>query len=134
MFRLASDIDVLIANDRNTMRTELDEQAKKASDRGDDMTRFDGRREALDREARFRITELQQKSALRVQLRLPTVLVIQQPKLLVRVQVESKGRAPAPLELVWDPLVSAVEAAPCPTCTRPTFAWAWTRQGKLVCT
>lgn len=115
------------------LRAELDEQRRRAAARAEDLTRFAGRSEALEREARLRITELRQKSALRVQLRLLTVLLVQQPKLLVRAMVESKGRAPVPIELVWDPLMSAVEAVPCPTCGRPTFSWSWTRQGRLVC-
>jgi len=115
------------------LRSELDEQLRRASGRGEDLARFAGRREALEREERFRITELRQKSALRVQLRLLTVLLVQQPKLLVRAEVEGKGRPATPLELVWDPLMAAVEAAPCPTCNRPTLAWAWTRLGRLVC-
>jgi len=116
------------------LRGELDQQVHRATSRAEDLARFAGRREALEREERFRITELRQKSALRVQLRLLTVLLVQQPKLLVRAQVEAKGREAAALELVWDPLTAAVEAAPCPACGRPTFAWAWTRQGRLLCT
>jgi hypothetical protein len=115
------------------LRTELEEQVQRATSRAEDLSRFAGRREALEREERFRISELRQKSALRVQLRLLTVLLVQQPKLLVRTVVEGKGRETAPLELVWDPLMSAVEAVPCPECGRPTFAFAWTRQGRLVC-
>jgi hypothetical protein len=114
------------------LRAELDEQVRRAAGRGENLARFAGRREALEREEHFRVTELRQKSALRVQLRLLTVLLVQQPKLLVRAVVEGKREA-APLELVWDPLTAAVEAVPCPACGRPTFAWAWTRQGRLVC-
>jgi hypothetical protein len=115
------------------LRTELEEQRSRASSRGEDLARFAGRREALEREERFRITELRQKSALHVQLRLLTVLLVQQPKLLVQVRVQGKGREAARLELVWDPLMAAVEAVPCPACGRPTFEWAWNRQGGLVC-
>lgn len=114
------------------LRAELDEQVHRAESRGDDLSRFAGRREALDREERFRITELRQKGALRVQLRLLTVLLVQQPKLLVRGVVRDKKHEAA-VELVWDPLTGAVEAAPCPACGRPTLAWAWDRQGRLVC-
>jgi hypothetical protein len=115
------------------LRAELDEQVRRATGRGEDLARFAGRREALEREEQFRVGELRQKSALCVQLRLLTVLLVQQPKLLVRAVVQGKGREAAPLELVWDPLVGAVEAVPCPCCGRPTYAWDWTRQGRLVC-
>jgi hypothetical protein len=115
------------------LRAEVDEQVRRASSRGEDLARFAGRREALEREERFRITELRKKSTLRVELRLLTVLVAEQPKLLVRGTVEGKRHETAPLELVWDPLTGAVEAVPCPACCRPTYAWAWTRQGRLVC-
>jgi hypothetical protein len=114
------------------LRAELKEQASRAEGRGEDVERFAGRREALEREERLRSAELRQKSTLRVQLRLLTVLLVQQPKLLMRARVRDKRHA-ASLELVWDPLIAAVEAAPCPACGRPTFAWAWTRPGGLVC-
>jgi hypothetical protein len=115
------------------LRAELEEQVRRASSRGEDLERFAGRREALEREERFRIGELRQKSALRVQLRLLTVLLVQQPKVLVRGTVQGKRNESAPLELVWDPQMGAVEAVPCPGCGRPTYAFAWTRQGRLVC-
>jgi hypothetical protein len=115
------------------LRAELDEQVRRATSRGEDLARFAGRREALEREERFRVTELRQKSALRVELRLLTVLVVEQPKVLVRGTVLGKKREEAPLEVVWDPLMGAVEAVPCPACGRPSYAFAWTRQGRLVC-
>src|SRR5262249_41194997 len=66
------------------LRSELEEQIKRAQSREEDLSKFAGRREALDREERFRVAELRQKSALRVGLRLLNVLVVEQPKLLVR--------------------------------------------------
>jgi hypothetical protein len=115
------------------LRAELEEQVKRAQSREEDLSKFAGRREALDREERFRVAELRQKSALRVGLRLLNVLVVQQPKLLVRASALMKGKPVAALEAVWDPLVDAVEAVPCSECGRPTFALAWRRQGGLVC-
>jgi hypothetical protein len=115
------------------LRGELEEQVRRAEDRGDDLSRFASRREALEREERLRVAELRQKGTLRIQLRLLTVLLLQQPKLLVHALVRSKGRETATPEWVWDPLTAAVEAAPCPSCGRPTFAWEWDRQGRLVC-
>jgi hypothetical protein len=115
------------------LRAELDEQVRRAASRAEDTARFAGRREALEREEQFRISELRQKSTLRTQLRLLTVVLVQQPKLQVRALVRGKKRESASLELVWDPLMNAVEPVPCPVCARPTFAWSWNRQGRLVC-
>jgi hypothetical protein len=115
------------------LRSELEEQLQRALARKDDVSKFAGRREALEREERFRVAELRQKSALRVELRLLNVLVVQQPKLLIRASVLLKGKPVGSLELVWDPLVEAVEAVPCPECGKPTYAFGWRRQGGLVC-
>jgi hypothetical protein len=115
------------------LRDELEDQVRRATARGEDLSKFAGRREALDREEKVRIAELRQKSALRVQVRLLITLVVQQPKLLLRAAVHSEHKALGTLELVWDPLVEAIEAPPCPECGRPTFALELTRLGRLVC-
>lgn len=115
------------------LRAELEEQVERARTRSESLDRFAGRREALEREERIRVAELRQKSALRLELRLLQVLVVQQPKLLLRAAVKADDRPAAPLELVWDPLTEALEAAPCPECGRPTLAWNLTRQGRLLC-
>jgi hypothetical protein len=72
---------------------------------------------------------------LKVHLRLLNLLVIHQPKLLLQtvVTAPATGAVAGRLEWVWDPLVEAIEAAVCPECHRPTFAFAITRQGRLVC-
>ncbi len=114
------------------LRSELEEQHQRARHREEDPSKWAARREALDREERLRVAELRQKNTLRVHLRLLNLLVVQQPKLLIRAAVASE-RTTAPLELVWDPLLDALEAAPCPECRRPTFAFDRTRQGRLVC-
>jgi hypothetical protein len=115
------------------LREELEEQIQRAQARGEDLSRFAGRREALEREAKVRVAELQQKSALRVNVRLLLLLLVQQPKLLVRGEVVIDHKPVGALELVWDPLVEAVEALACPQCGRPTFALELTRAGRLVC-
>jgi hypothetical protein len=112
---------------------ELEEQVQRATDRGDDLGKFAGRREALDHDEKVRVAELRQKSTLHVQVRLLNVLVIQQAKLLIQAMVRTDKRDVEPLELVWDPLTEALEAAPCPQCQRPTFAFARTRLGRLAC-
>jgi len=48
-------------------------------------------------------------------------------------QVSVGEGPPTPLELVWDPLVEALEAVPCPTCSRPTFELGRHWQRGLSC-
>src|SRR5262245_46062039 len=115
------------------LRAELAEQEERARGRGEDLAKFAGRRQALEREERVRVAELRQKSALRIELRLLQLLVVQQPKLLLGSSVRVEGRPANALELVWDPLTEALEAAPCPECGRPTLAWDLSRQGRLLC-
>jgi hypothetical protein len=115
------------------LREEVEEQAERARNRSEDETKFASRREALDREEQLRIAELRQKSSLRVQLRLVNLLEIHQPKLLLQASIVSGGQAAGPLELVWDPLVEALEAVACPTCGHPTFALEVNRQGRITC-
>lgn len=112
------------------LRSELQEQRDRAEARGDDLAKLETRRQALDREERLRVAELRQKSALRLEVRLLQLAVIQQPKLLLHCSV---APASVPLELVWDPLTEAIEAAPCPECGRPTLALELTRQHRLTC-
>jgi len=112
---------------------ELAEQVQRATDRGEDLGKFAGRRQALEREEKVRVAELRQKSELRVQVRLLNVLVIQQAKLLIQAMVQTDKGDVEPLELVWDPLTESLEAALCPQCQRPTFAFALTRLGRLAC-
>jgi hypothetical protein len=113
--------------------SELDDQVTRAQDRGDEVAKFAGRREALQREEKIRVAELRQKATLRVDVRLLNVLVIGQPKLLVHAAVHAEKRDAEHLELVWDPLMEALEAVACPQCQRPTFAFAVDRHNKLVC-
>ncbi len=117
------------------LRAEVEEQAKKARHRDEDPARFTARLEALTREEHLRAAELRRKSQLKVHLRLLNLLVIHQPKLLLRtvVTASASGSVIGRLEWVWDPLVEAIEAAVCPECHRPTFAFEVTRQGRLVC-
>jgi hypothetical protein len=117
------------------LRAEVEEQAKKAKARGEDAARFAARTEGLAREEQLRAGELRRKSQLKVHLRLLNLLVIHQPKLLVNTAVAASatGSAVGRLEWVYDPLVEAVEAAVCPECRHPTFEFAVTRQGRLIC-
>jgi hypothetical protein len=117
------------------LRAEVEEQAQKARNRDDDPTRFTARLEALTREEQLRSAELRRKSQLKVHLRLLNLLVVHQPKLLLHTAVvsASAGTAIGRLEWVWDPLIESIEAAVCPECRHPTFEFAVTRQGRLVC-
>ncbi len=117
------------------LRDEVEEQAKKARARGEDPARFTARIEALAREEQLRAGELRRKSQLKVHLRLLNLLVVHQPKLLLdtAVAAPATGSPVGRLEWVYDPLVEAVEAAVCPECRHPTFEFAVTRQGRLVC-
>ncbi len=117
------------------LRAEVAEQAARARGKADaDAAKFAARLDGLDREEHVRGAELRQKSSLRVQLRLITLLVVRQPKLLLRSAVQAPGGSIAGrLDLVWDPLIEALEAVPCPKCGHPTFALAIDRQGALNC-
>jgi len=115
------------------LRAEVEEQAGRARRRDEDPARFTARLEALEREQEMRSAELRRKSQLKVQLRLLNMLVIQQPKLLLRTAVASAGTVVGRLEWVWDPLIEGVEAAVCPECRHPTFEFGVTRGGQLVC-
>jgi hypothetical protein len=117
------------------LRAEVEEQARKARNRDEDDARFTARIEALEREEQLRFAELRRKSQLKVHLRLLNVLVIHQPKLLLHTAVvaSATGSVAGRLEWVYDPLIEAIEAAVCPECRHPTFEFAVTRQGRLVC-
>ncbi len=114
------------------LRKEASELESRARARSEDLARYASRRAALEREEGLRIAELRQKSALRVQMRLLNVLVVQQPKLVLRSQLSS-DRVSGQVELVWDPLMEVLEAVPCPVCERPSFELALTRAGQVVC-
>lgn len=115
------------------LRAELDEQARRAH--GEQPEKFAQRRQALDREERLRVAELRQKNALRVQLRLVSLLVVHQPKLLLPAELRSsrKSAPVAELELVWDPLLEVLEAAACPQCGAPTYVLQTGRLSRLAC-
>jgi hypothetical protein len=114
------------------LRRELETVRGKDSEQA--QARRAGRLQAIDNEERLRVSELYQKNSLRVNLRLLNTLAIQQPKLLVAGKLLASKRPEASLELVWDPLVEAAEAVPCPTCKRPTFALEVARSGRVCCT
>jgi hypothetical protein len=115
------------------LRAELDAAPSRTRDPEEARAKRAARQSALEREERARIAELHQKNSLRVQARLHNMLVIQQPKLLLRSSLLSPKHNPVSLDLVWDPLVDALEAAACPHCKRPTFALRPDRVKGVVC-
>ena len=115
------------------LRAELAEQAERARTRGEDTATFAPRREALEREEQVRIAELRQKASLRVHLRLSNLLVVHQPKLWLEASVTGPRPVSGRLELVWDPLVEALEAPACPSCGQPTFVLEVAPPGRLAC-
>jgi hypothetical protein len=115
------------------MRSELDEQSRRARPAADAEARRAQRRAALDREEQQRIAELRQKSTLHVSVSLLQLLQVQQPKLLAHLTLAVPKRPPGRLEVVWDPLCETVEAPPCPSCGRPGFAFDVAQLGHIVC-
>jgi hypothetical protein len=87
------------------------------------------RLETIEREERLRVTELRQKSAVRVAVNLASLMTIRQPKLLIWASVSHKGRPAGRMQLVWDTLTEAVEAVPCPACGHPSLAFRIDRGG-----
>ena len=88
---------------------------------------------ALEREAQLRVAELRQKSVLHVDLRLLQLLRVEQPKLLVRCVLTAEDHVPGKLEVVWDPLLEAVEAVPCQLCGKPSYDFTLSRYGQVGC-
>ena len=117
------------------LRSELDAQIRRARNRDGDLSKFGPRREAIDREERLRVADLRRKSTLRVQLRLANLLVIQQPKLLLRSTITPVRRPSdaAELDLVWDPLMESLEAVTCPRCESPTYVFQLDYRSRPAC-
>ena len=124
------------------LREEADEYAgrsqfrtrKAEGGRSDDdpAARAAARREAIDREERLRIAELRQRSSVRVEIKLASVMLVGQPKLQIAAAVTVKEKCVGRLDLVWDPLSDGLEAAPCTRCGQPTFKLRFDHT-ELVC-
>jgi hypothetical protein len=115
------------------LRGELEEQARRGRHAEEAAARLEERRAAIDREEQLRVAELRQKSNLRVEVRLMQMLLVQQPKLLAYATLGAEKQPGERVELVWDPLLEALEAVPCPGCGRPTFAFERDRLGHAAC-
>jgi len=113
------------------LRKELDEQErrsiKKVSTNVETMEsqeKFVKRLETINREESQRITELRQKSELKITLRLANLLIVQQPKVCIQAVATGKRGteiSSEPMEIIWNPLPEQLEAAVCPSCGGSTF-------------
>ncbi len=113
------------------LREEADEYARRSqfrtrkpeagSSEDDPAARAAARCEAIDREQSLRIAELRQRSAVRVEIKLGSVMLVEQPKLQIAAAATVKERCVGRLDLVWDPLSDGLEAVPCGRCGQPTF-------------
>jgi len=79
-----------------------------------------------------RIAELRQRSSVRVEIKLSSVMLVEQPKLQIAAAVMVKERSVGRLDLVWDPLSDGLEAVPCTRCGQPTFTLR-IEHAELVC-
>jgi hypothetical protein len=114
------------------LREEADEYARRSqfrtrkpeagSSEDDPAARAAARREAINREQSLRIAELRQRSSVRAEIRLSSVMLVEQPKLQIAAAATVKERSVGRLDLVWDPLSDGLEAVPCARCGQPTFA------------
>lgn len=113
------------------LRQETAEQAARSTDAAVAEARRQTRRETIDQEERLRIAELRRKSTLRVQVKLSSLMIVHQPKLIISLKLAFSGRMPmhAHLEATWDPNSNAIEAIPCLNCGQPTFAFETHRSG-----
>ncbi len=112
------------------LRREAAEHAPRSADPAAIAARAQARRAAIDQEEQLRISELRQKSAVRVSIKLSSLMLVQQPKLLIAASVSAPGVSNSyPLEMVWDPLSEALEAIQCPNCAHPTFEFELSRFG-----
>jgi hypothetical protein len=115
------------------LRSELDEQQRRARNAEEAAARHTERLAALQREEQLRVAELRQKSMLHVDLRLLQLLRVEQPKLLVKTVLTADDHTPGHLEAVWDPLLEVVEAVPCPLCGRPSYSFLLAKSGQIGC-
>lgn len=114
------------------LRQELD-QSRRGADDADAQAKRASRHEAIQREERLRVDELRKKNTLQVSLQLQALAVIHQPKMLLQGLLTGDLRLRLSLDLVWDPLAESLEAFPCPSCARPTFALDQAPPARVVC-
>ncbi len=115
------------------LRTELDEQKRRARNADEATARHAERVIALNHEQKLRVAELRKKSILSVDLRLLQLLRIEQPKLLMQTVLTADDHAPGRLEMIWDPLLEVVEAVLCPNCGKPSYDFTLSRTGQVGC-
>ncbi|HSZ59663.1 MAG TPA: hypothetical protein VK797_28730 [Tepidisphaeraceae bacterium] len=102
---------------------QLRQEAREQAARDDNASaRAVSRIESIDREEALRTSELRQKSAVRTQVRLLSLLLIEQPKLLIEAHLVDKNGSRGHFQMVWDSLSESMEPIDCPRCGQPTFA------------
>jgi hypothetical protein len=111
------------------LRREAESPAGRPADPALAAARALGRRQAIDHEEQLRFAELRQKSAVRTRIRLISLMLVLQPKLLISLAIAQKNHPAGEIAAVWDPLCEAVEALACPSCGHPTFAPRIHRKG-----
>jgi hypothetical protein len=107
-------------------------RSEAGSSEDDPAARAVARRKAIDREQNPRIAELRQRSSVRVEIKLVSVMLVEQPKLQIAAAATVKERCVRRLDLVWDPLSDGLEAVSCTRCGQPTFTLR-IEQADLVC-
>ena len=104
------------------LRSEAQDQVARGADPDATAERAAARRDAIEREQLLRIAELRQKSAIRVSIKLVSMMMVHQPKLLISAAIVQRDQPAGRLEVVWDSLTESIEAVPCPGCGHPTRA------------
>ncbi len=113
-------------------RAELDARNGRSRE-PEDSARFAAQRATLDREEQAQTGEMKRKMTLSVTVKLLNVMLVTQPRLLVRVRLLGPKNQSATLDLTWDVAVQRLDAAVCPSCGRSTFGFVFSRAGALAC-
>jgi hypothetical protein len=132
---------------KQTMETRRSREAAKAAHYFDQMSvelseEIGASREDLERAGRLlqklaavkaekarQISQIEAKHMLSVHVGLSSVLVVAQPKVVFPCRISAPRLGDTELSLIWDPLLEAWMAPPCPTCAKPTKELLGSRHG-----
>ena len=103
------------------MLDELSQQPRRGPDSANAAARKESRDEAIRRERMLRVSELKQKSVLRISMALSHVLVVHLPKLVVRFELSHPPAPPRACQAVYDPLSESFEPMQARPGAAPTF-------------
>ena len=133
-------VDARRAQERERLERFYADYEAELTDGADALEPDDPKREKIEARLRSneierarRIEELDGRHQVAVHVALVQALWIGQPKLTASCRLTPERGAERSIELVWDPLLSAPEAATCPACGRPTFRFQFDRRGELHC-